>query len=39
MTAGLVFPLPTAEIRQKEARRRAKLIAPIADKSFVISVL
>jgi hypothetical protein len=35
----LSFPLPTAEIRQKEARRRSKLIAPIADKPFVIKVL
>jgi hypothetical protein len=34
-----VFPLPTAEIRQKEAHRRAKLIAPIAHKSFLVRAL
>jgi hypothetical protein len=33
------LPLPTAEIRQKGARRRSKLIAPIADKSFLVRAL
>jgi hypothetical protein len=34
-----LVPLPTAEIRQKEARRRSKLITRIANKSLLIRAL
>jgi hypothetical protein len=33
------LPLPTAEIHQKGAQRRSKMIAPIADKSFLVREL